>query len=228
VKVLLTGAGSGIGQAVADALNARGDDLVLLARTEERAADLGERYAGADVRVADLAAPQDLANAVAGLDSLDAVVHAAGVIELGPLADQPLAHVTDQLTVNLVAPAELTRATLPAVRAAGGTVVFLNSGAGLTAHPEWSAYAASKFGLRAIADSLRGEETGAGAGVRVTSVYLGRIATPMQQKVHEQEGKAYDAGDWATPEAVAATILHVLDLPRDVTITDVTVRPGPH
>jgi NADP-dependent 3-hydroxy acid dehydrogenase YdfG len=62
----------------------------------------------------------------------------------------------------------------------------------------------------------------------VTSVYLGRIATPMQQKVHEQEGKAYDAGDWGTPEAVAATILHVLDLPRDVTITDVTVRPGPH
>ena len=83
---------------------------------------------------------------------------------------------------------------LPALRAARGTVVFLNSGAGLVAHPEWSAYAASKFGLRAVADSLRAEE--AGAGVRVTSVYLGRIATPMQQKVHEQEGKDYDPGDW--------------------------------
>jgi len=225
MRVLLTGAGSGIGQAVADALHARGDELVLLARSEQRAADIGARYAGADVRVADLAEPETLAAAVEDLDSLDAVVHAAGVIELGALADQPLAHVTDQLAVNLVAPAELTRAVLPAVRAAGGTVVFLNSGAGLTAHPDWSAYAASKFGLRAVADSLRGEEMG--DGVRVTSVYLGRIATPMQQKVHAQEGKSYDAGDWATPEAVAATVLHVLDLPRDVTITDVTVRPGP-
>jgi NADP-dependent 3-hydroxy acid dehydrogenase YdfG len=228
MKVLLTGAGSGIGQAVADALHQRGDDLVLLARSDQRAADLTKAYAGADVRVADLARPETVAGAVESIDRLDAVVHAAGVVELGPLADQPLQHVTEQVTVNLVAPAELTRAVLPAIRSAGGTVVFLNSGAGLVAHPEWSAYAASKFGLRAIADSLRAEEVAGGTGVRMTSVYLGRIATPMQQKVHEQEGKTYDASDWATPGAVAATILHVLDLPRDVTIADVTVRPGPH
>ena len=49
--------------------------------------------------------------------------------------------------------------------------------------------------------------------MRVTSVYLGRIATPMQQKVHEQEGKDYDPGDWVSPGSVAGTILHLLDLP---------------
>jgi NADP-dependent 3-hydroxy acid dehydrogenase YdfG len=226
VKAVVTGAGSGIGQAVADLLHARGDDLVLLARNEQRAAQIAERYAGADVRVADLGELADLAAAVADVDRVDAVVHAAGVLELDPVADLVLDDLTGQLMVNLVAPTELTRALLPAVRAGRGTVVFLNSGAGLTAHPEWSAYAASKFGLRAVADSLRAEE--AAAGVRVTSVYLGRIATPMQQKVHEQEGKAYDASDWATAESVATTVLHVLDLPRDVTIPDITVRPGPH
>ena len=84
----------------------------------------------------------------------------------------------------------LTRLCLPAVRAARGTVVFLNSGAGQVAHPHWSAYAASKFGLRALADSLRAEEQA--HGVRVTTVYPGRTATPMQQKVHQQEGKDYD------------------------------------
>ena len=68
-----------------------------------------------------------------------------------------------------------------------GTVVFVNSGAGLTASAEWSAYAASKYGLRALADALRAEE--AEHGVRVTTVYPGRTATPMQEKVHEQEGK---------------------------------------
>ena len=149
MKVLVTGAGSGIGQAIADALHARGDELVLLARNEQRAEDLRRRYAGADVRVADLAEFATLAAAVADIDRLDAVVHAAGVLELGPVADLPLEHLTGQLRVNLVAPTELTRALLPALRAARGTVVFLNSGAGLVAHPEWAAYAASKFGLQA-------------------------------------------------------------------------------
>ena len=49
----------------------------------------------------------------------------------------------------------------------------------------------------------------------------------MQEKVHDQEGKEYDAGDWITPETVADAILHVLDLPRDATIPDVVLRPRP-
>lgn len=104
-------------------------------------------------------------------------------------------------------------------------MVFVNSGAGLTAHPQWSAYAASKHGLKALADALRGEE--AEHGVRVSTVYPGRTATPMQAKVHEQEGKTYVAADWIDPQTVAAAILHVLDLPRDATIPDMMVRPGP-
>jgi len=225
MKVLVTGAGSGIGQAVADVLDARGDELLLLARNEQRAADLGDRYAGADVRVADLAEFEKVAAVVEDVDRIDAVVHAAGIIELGPVGELSLAHLTGQLGVNLVAPTELTRALLPALRATSGTVVFLNSGAGLTAGPHWSAYAASKFGLRAIADSLRAEESE--SGVRVTSVYLGRTATPMQAKVHEQEGKPYDPDAWGSPESAAASIVHVLDLPADVTVPDISVRPAP-
>ena len=225
MRILVTGAGSGIGAALADVLHARGDELVLLARNEERAGDLRETYAGADVRVADLVEFDRLAERVAGIDHLDAVVHSAGVIELGPIADLPLEHLTHQLRVNLVAPTELTRALLPAVRAARGTVVFVNSSAGLVANPQWGAYAASKFGLKAIADSLREEE--ARHGVRVTTIYPGRTSTPMQAKVHEQEGKTYEATDWASAESAAATILHVLDLPRDATIPDVRFRPAP-
>jgi short-subunit dehydrogenase len=225
MKVLVTGAGSGIGQAVADVLHSRGDELLLLARNEQRADDLGDRYAGADVRVADLAELDKLATVVEDIDQLDAVVHAAGIIELGAVGELPLEHLTGQLSVNLVAPTELTRALLPALRATRGTVVFLNSGAGLTAGPHWSAYAASKFGLRAIADSLRAEESE--YGVRVTSVYLGRTATPMQAKVHEQEGKPYDPDAWGSPESAAGSIVHVLDLPDDVTIPDISVRPAP-
>lgn len=225
MKVLVTGAGSGIGQALADVLHGRGDQLVLLARSDERASDLGQRYAGADVRVADLVEVGRLADTVAEIAHLDAVVHSAGVIELGPVADLSHQHLTHQLAVNLVAPAELTRALLPALRAARGTVVFVNSSAGLVANAQWGAYAASKFGLKAIADALREEE--APHGVRVTTIYPGRTATPMQAKVHEQEGKTYDPAHWASPESAAATIIHVLDLPRDATIPDVRFRPAP-
>ena len=70
-------------------------------------------------------------------------------------------------------------------------MIFVNSGAGLSAHADWSAYAASKHGLKALADSLRDEEHA--NGVRVTTVYPGRTASPMQAKVHQQEGKEYDA-----------------------------------
>jgi NADP-dependent 3-hydroxy acid dehydrogenase YdfG len=129
------------------------------------------------------------------------------------------------MDVNLLAPAELTRAVLPELRAARGHVVFVNSGSGLRANPGWAAYAASKHALKALADALRAEE--AANGVRVTSVYPGRVATPMQEKVHEQEGKEYDASDWIDPESVATTILTALDLPRDAEVTDLTVRPGP-
>ena len=150
-------------------------------------------------------------------------MHAAGVVELGPVAELSVDDWASQLRVNLVAPAALTRVALPALRSVRGTVVFVNSGAGLAAHPGWSAYAAAKHGLRALADALRGEET----DLRVTTVYPGRTATPMQEKVHRQEGKQYDADAWTRPETVAEAILHVLDLPRDATMTDVTMRPGP-
>jgi short-subunit dehydrogenase len=221
---LITGAGSGIGAALAQVLHARGDELLLLARSPDRSEELISRYDGARGIVADLSDPGSLA-AVELPDALDSVVHAAGVVDLGPVAELGAAQWREHLDVNLLAPAELTRLALPALRAARGTVVFVNSGAGLRANPEWSAYAASKHGLRALADALRAEERQ--YGVRVTSVYPGRTATPMQERVHAQEGKEYDADDWLQPETVADAIRHVLDLPRDATIPDVTVSPGP-
>lgn len=225
---LLTGAGAGIGAAVARALADRGDELVLLARSDSRAAELREEYVGARTVVADLADPLGLSAALSGQDlpdRLDSLVHVAGFVELGPVGETPVEVWRRTMDVNLLAPAELTRILLPALRAAGGQVVFVNSGAGLRANPEWSAYAASKHGLKALADSLRAEE--AGAGVRVTTVYPGRTATGMQEKVHEQEGKAYDPSAWIAPASVATAVLTALDLPRDAEMTDVTVRPGP-
>ncbi|MCM3695323.1 SDR family oxidoreductase [Microbacterium oleivorans] len=226
--IVLTGAGSGIGQLLAQRLSERGDRLVLVARDASRAEDLAAEHAGAATIVADLAHPESLAAAVAASDlpdEIDAIVHAAGIVDLGHVADLTVSSWQDQLAVNLVAPAELTRLLLPRVRAARGQVLFVNSGAGLTAHPQWAAYAASKHGLKALADALRGEE--AARGIRVTTVYPGRTATPMQAQVHAQEGAPYDADAWIQPASVVTAVLTALDLPRDAAITDLSVKPGP-
>jgi NAD(P)-dependent dehydrogenase (short-subunit alcohol dehydrogenase family) len=225
---LITGAGSGIGAALARTLHARGDRILLVVRSDDRAAELREELPGAETLVGDLADPAAVERALEPGTlpaALDSVVHAAGIVDLAPVESLDLGQWQHQLDVNLTSPALVTRAALPALRAARGTVVFVNSGAGLNAHPTWSAYAASKFGLRALADALRGEE--AERGVRVTTVFPGRTATPMQQKVHAQEGKDYDPDAWSAPETVAATILHVLDLPGDSTVPEVSVRPTP-
>lgn len=224
---LITGAGSGIGAALTEKLAARGDELWLLARDAGRASQLRERFSGARTLVGDLAEPARLSWAFGHQElpsRLDSVVHVAGIVELGPVAETTVATWQHQLNVNAVAPAELTRLVLPALRAARGHVVFVNSGAGLRVHPEWGSYGASKFAVRAIADALRAEERP--HGLRVTTVYPGRTATPMQEKVHQQEGASYDASRWIDPASVATTILAALDLPPDAELTELTVRPG--
>jgi short-subunit dehydrogenase len=224
---VITGAGSGIGEAIARRLAERGDELWLWARDAGRARRLAERFPGARMLVGDLGEPERLSWALghqAPPDRVDSLLHVAGVVELGAVGDLTPKVWTATLAANLVAPAELTRLLLPQLRAARGHVVFVNSGAGLRANPQWSAYAASKHGLRALADALRAEE--APNGVRVTTVYPGRTATPMQEKVHRQEGKPYDAERWISPDAVATAVLTALDLPRGSELTDLTLRPG--
>ncbi|SMB91853.1 SDR family oxidoreductase [Deinococcus hopiensis] len=220
---LITGATGGIGVALARALSGA-HGLILQGRDGERLEALCAEVDGRPLLL-DLTKPATFAEAVAGLERVTNVVHNAGVVELGAVEEQGHEVWTHTLAVNVVAPAALTRALLPRVRDERGTFVFVNSGAGLQANAGWGSYAASKFALKALADSLRAEE--AAHGVRVSTVYPGRTAGPMQQKVREQEGGPYDGATYLRAETVAATIRFVLDAPRDATLPDVGVRPGP-
>src|SRR5690606_850138 len=140
-----------------------------------------------------------------GLDRLDLLVHSAGIARLGRLADTPADVWRHTFEINVIAVAELTRLPLPALRAPRGHVVLINSGAGQRANPNWGAYAASKFALRAFADALREEEQA--NGIRVTSIYPGRVDTDMQREVRAQEGGPYEPERYLDPDSVARAVL---------------------
>lgn len=234
-RYLISGVSRGIGRALAQRLAADGHEVLGTARSADSAAALAGRddlgggldcLALAGVLVADLADPDSLAGslrpALDSVDSLDGVVHCAGIVRPGPLAETTPADFAEQFAVNVTAVAELTRLLLPALRAVGGTVVFVNSGSGLNARTPLATYAASKFALRAYADALRSEEP----GLRVSTVYPGRTSTDMQREVRAAEAGEYDEKDYLRPETVAGVLASVLALPADGLITDLTLRPS--
>jgi NADP-dependent 3-hydroxy acid dehydrogenase YdfG len=225
-RAVVTGGSSGIGAAIVVELAAAGWRVAAVGRDRARLAAVA-RSAGpsAEAHALDLEDDAAVARFGAALASgpVHALVHAAGRVALGTLAESSAADLDALWRINVRAPFVLTRALLPAVRAAPGDVVFLNSGAGLRANPAWGAYAASKFALRALADALRAEERG--HGVRVTSVYPGRTDTPMQREVFAAEGRAYEAAGLVAPDDVARLVRAALETPRPASVPDLEVRP---
>ncbi|WP_447004914.1 SDR family oxidoreductase [Saccharothrix isguenensis] len=219
---LITGASRGIGAAVARVL-APTHDLLLGGRDEAALAGLAGSLESARPWPVDLADPGAMAAATADLTRLDVLVHSAGIAELGPLAETTADVWRRTLELNVVAVAELTRLALPLLRAARGHVVLINSGAGLRANPNWGAYAASKFALRAFGDVLRAEEE----DLRVTSIHPGRVDTDMQRGVREQESGDYQPHLYLHADSVARAVATAVNATDDAHVTEIVVRPQP-
>lgn len=228
---VITGASSGIGKAIALGLAAQGAILCLVGRQEKTLKEVAEEAHRATPRVltyqADLGRDEDMRELITRLQQdcphLDLLIHSAGVITLGKLDTASVEDFDWQYRINVRAPYVLTQGLLPMLRVRQGQIVFLNSSVGLNARGSVGQYAATKHALRAIADSLR-EEVNAD-GVRVLSVFLGRTASPMQQRIHEKEGKTYRPDRLIQPEDVSCMVLKALSLPRSAEVTDIHIRP---
>lgn len=219
---LVTGASRGIGAAVAHVLEPT-HRVLLGGRDADALAARAKELPGAQPWPVDLTDFDALRSAVAGIDRLDVLVHSAGVVDLGTIEESDAAAWRRNYEVNVIAVMELTRLLLPALRAAGGHVVVINSGSGRNARAAWGAYAASKFAARAFADTLRLEEEP--NGLRVTTVYPGRTATEMQEAVNRVEGTEYDPDAYLRPESVATAVLAAVTATADAHPTDVIIRP---
>ncbi len=182
--VLVTGASSGIGEATALRLARRGLRVFAGVRREEDAVRL--RAQGVEPVFLDVTDPEQIAALDVG-EELAGLVNNAGVALSAPLEFVPVDELRRQLEVNVVGQVAVTQAVLPALRRGSGRVVFVGSIAGKSALPFLGPYAASKFGLEAIADSLRVELRPWGIGVSI--VEPGSIKTPIWTKGAERASR---------------------------------------
>jgi short-subunit dehydrogenase len=227
---VVTGASSGIGRALALALAREGASVWALGRDRSRLESLlaEASHEGKDIQpiVVDLERRGDIESAVSTLRAahagVDVLVHAAGALALGNLGSLSPSDLDRQCAVNLRAPVILTQLLLEPLRRARGQVVFVNSLAAFSPTPTNTVYAATKAALKTFADGLRAEVNA--DGVRVLTVHPGRTATPLQEAVHEYEGRPYATELLLQPADIVDIVLASLMLPRNGEVTDVSLR----
>jgi len=183
--VLVTGAARGIGAATARRLHAGGANVALVglepAELERVAGELGDRAAWFEADVTDLAALEaTVAAVVERFGALDVVVANAGVAPNGSVASVDPAVFDRTIEVNLLGVFRTVRAALPHVVAARGYVLIVSSASALVHTPLMAAYTASKAGVEAFGDALRGELAPTGAKVGVA--YFSFIDTDMVRR----------------------------------------------
>ena len=226
---VVTGAGGGIGTALARALLGEGATVFAVGRKREplEAAVSGCNDKRARVFTADLTRAEDIQSIKNTVEQefgrLDVLLHSAGVISHGSVEQSSVENFDAQYAANLRAPYVLTQTLLPLLKSSRGQIVFINSNAGLGPRPNNGQFCATQHALRALTDSFRAEVNG--DGIRVLSVYPGRTATSRQAALYAQSGAEYRPEILLQPEEIASVVLNAITLPRTAEVTDISIRP---
>jgi len=222
---VISGGGSGIGRAAALALAARGYRLALVGRKRETLASVVDECGSegqvfvADVR--DAGRISEVAVEIAArLGAPAVVVAAAGIAPVARFEELSPDEFRATIETNLVGSANLFRAFLPAMtRAGAGTLVAILSVAARRVFPGWSAYAASKWGLLGLVETLREEL--AGTGVRVLALTPGATETPLWNHVAGE----WDRAKMIPAEEVARALVWALDSGARVQVEEIRLQP---
>jgi NADP-dependent 3-hydroxy acid dehydrogenase YdfG len=224
---LVTGGGSGIGAATARLLLGRGHRVAVTGRGEDRLKAFAAGTGAGDALLtvpgdaADYASVSAAVDAAAGaFGRLDHVVASAGFSTHDDLADGDPERWREMLLTNVLGPALLIKAALPALRASGGgRIVLVGSTAGVKNTPG-NFYSVTKFAVSALAENARVLVTGSGVGV--TLVSPGRVESPFW----DSRGGGAPDGPIMTAENVAESIVWALSQPAGVEVNSVVLRPS--
>jgi clavulanate-9-aldehyde reductase len=231
---LVTGASSGIGDATARLLAARGIKVAAVARRRERLERLARSAPEGRIlfEAADVSTEEGAARAVAfalrRFGRLDIVVNNAGVMLLGPIEGAALDDWRRMVELNLLGLMYVTQAALPHLIAARGDVVNVSSVAGRVARLGAGAYDATKFGVGAFSEALRQEMSP--KGVRVTLVEPGMVETELVGHItHPATRRAMEDRIRSMrplkPEDVATAILFAVSQPPHASVNEILLRP---
>lgn len=232
---IVTGAGSGVGRAVALAVATAGAVPVLVGRRPAPLAETATAIAVNGGRA--LVAPADVADeeqvaamaarAVAELGGIDVLVAAAGIGRFGPVDTYSLADWRETLETNLTGVFLCARAVLPAMRArGGGAIVAIGSGAAKQGYADLAAYCASKFGLLGFMQALAAEV--GPAGIKVATINPGSILTGFggRDQAEKAAAMAADPGKrYLLPEDVAEAVCWLLCQPERAWTQELNLWP---
>jgi len=233
--IVITGASSGIGLATAKEAASRGARVVINSRDpvdlSKAVQEIREEGGEATMHIGDVAdrsAMEGLADtAIAAYRRIDTWINNAGVSIYGEISEVRIEDARRLFDTNYWGVVNGSLVAVEHLATFGGTLINVGSVLSETAYPLQGHYAASKHALRAYANALRSEVNA--KGIRVLSVYLGRVATAMQEKITAREGKAYEPERLLQPDDVACTVLAAVTLPSSAEITEIFLRPGrPH
>ena len=227
---LVTGGSGGIGQAICRELASEGATLYIAGRDQKRAdatASLCSTFGQHETLLFELSSPEEIRKACNNVKlksgRLDILVHCAGLMYHGSLADLETDWLDQQYAANVRGPLLLSQLMLPLLKKPRGQMVFVNSSAALTVAPGRGQYSAMQHALKCLTDTLRQEVNS--DDVRVLSIYLGRTATPRIAALSETEHKPYRPDLLMQPRDVALMVVHALATPWTAEVTDISMRP---
>jgi NADP-dependent 3-hydroxy acid dehydrogenase YdfG len=239
---LVTGASSGIGEAAALALAARGAAVAIAARRKDRLDDLAGRISAAGGRAVAIesditdrdAAAALVAQTVDELGRLDTLVNNAGVMLLGPVQDAPVEEWEQMIAINVNGLLYCAHAALPHLLSAAADsprgvadMVNISSVAGRVARNGSGVYNLTKHGVGAFSESLRQEVTA--RGVRVSLVEPGAVATELRShlrpEILEAQNKRFAEIEVMQATDIADAIAFIVTRPRRMAINEVLIRP---
>ncbi|MEH6682235.1 MAG: SDR family oxidoreductase [Sediminicola sp.] len=234
--VVITGASSGIGKAMATTLARNGAKIVLGARRREGLEKIVEEirneggqaiYAVTDVKdKAQLVSLVDLAVETYG--KLDVMVNNAGVCQLGRVDDLDIAGWDEMIDINLKGVLYGMAAAIPVFKKLrSGHIVNIISTSGIQISPMQAVYAGTKNAVRTISEAFRQES---GGTIRITGISPGFVKTAFVDNINNQQMKTVILERMEqfgiSPEAVADTVMYAIGQPEDVEVGDIVIRPS--
>ncbi len=219
---LVTGASKGIGRAIALALAGKDLEMIITARSEAQlkkvSATIKKQGKRSDYITTDLGSTDQIDALIKVLikkkKNLTLLVHNAGVAHVESCAKMSSELWNETFQINLTAPFLLTQKCLP-LMPAGSQIIFINSVAGKNEFPDWSAYCASKAGLKAYADVLRLELQS--RKIRVTSIFPSSVDSSM----HDRLPYHWDRQKMLKAQDVARAVLYCYQQPAGVVIKEI-------